>query len=203
MAGIFASMAIRKALDTLSSYLPTSSSSTAAKERQKQDLEDLRMLERTMHRIHATLHDAEQHWNIREETSKLRLKDLAYDAEEVVDEYESEVNRCKAEALELSESTTNHKRKRQQKQENKALFYDSGMAVVPDELAVKTRKLIERFQEMKYYSDNFTLSENDGERRLAPGIGILRKTSCIVFEQSILGREKDNNVLLGSCNHPQ
>jgi hypothetical protein len=124
MAGLFATLAIRKALDKLSSILPArsllaSSSSAAAMVRQgqEQDLEDLRMLERTMHRIHATLKDAEQHWDIRDESAKLRLKELkelAYDAEDVVDEYEYEVNRCKAEALQLSASVASHKRKWQQ-----------------------------------------------------------------------------------------
>lgn len=128
MAGLFATLAIRKALDKLSSILPAisllaSSSSAAAMVRQghEQDLEDLRMLERTMHRIHATLKDAEQHWDIRDESAKLRLKELkelAYDAEDLVDEYEYEleVNRCKAEALQPSASVASHKRKWQQEQ---------------------------------------------------------------------------------------
>ncbi|XP_052137350.1 putative disease resistance RPP13-like protein 1 [Oryza glaberrima] len=203
MAALFASLAVRKALDTLSSLLPaslaaSSSSSAANRARQEQDLEDMRMLERTMRRIHATLHDAEQHWDIHEESTKLRLKELkelAYDAEDVVEEYEYEVNRCKVEALELSASTADHKRKRQQNLENEDLF-NSGMVAVPDELAVKTRKLIERFHEIKYYSDNFTLSDNDGERRIIPHISMLRKTSSLVFAKSILGREGDKNTIM-------
>uniref|UniRef100_A0A0E0J205 NB-ARC domain-containing protein n=1 Tax=Oryza nivara TaxID=4536 RepID=A0A0E0J205_ORYNI len=162
----------------------SSSLSAANRARQEQDLEDMRMLERTMRRIHATLHDAEQHWDIHEESTKLRLKELkelAYDAEDVVDEYEYEVNRCKVEALELSASTADHKRKQQQNLENEDLF-NSGMVAVPDELAVKTRKLIERFHEIKYYSDNFTLSDNDGE-----GLFLIL---------SILGREGDKNTIM-------
>ncbi|EEC68193.1 hypothetical protein OsI_36161 [Oryza sativa Indica Group] len=203
MAALFASLAVRKALDTLSSFLPaslaaSSSSSAANRARQEQDLEDTRMLERTMRRIHATLHDAEQHWDIHEESTKLRLKELkelAYDAEDVVEEYEYEVNRCKVETLELSASTADHKRKRQQNLENEDLF-NSGMVAVPDELAVKTRKLIERFHEIKYYSDNFTLSDNDGERRIIPHISMLRKTSSLVFAKCILGREGDKNIIM-------
>lgn len=56
-----------------------------------------------MCRIRATLHDAEEHWNIREESAILRLRELkevARDAENVVEEYEYEVNRYKVEALE-------------------------------------------------------------------------------------------------------
>ncbi|XP_052135102.1 putative disease resistance RPP13-like protein 1 [Oryza glaberrima] len=201
MAGLFASLAVRRALDTLTSFLPASlvasSSSGAARAREEQDLEDLRMLERTMRRIHATLNDAEQLWDIREETTKLQLKELkelAYDMEDVVDEYEYEVNRCKVEALELSASAASNKRKHQT--ENEALLHDLGIVAVPEELATKTRKLIERFHEIKYYSDNFTLTDNDGERRVAPNIGSFQKTSSVVFEKSILGREKDKDKIV-------
>uniref|UniRef100_A0A0E0MFK5 NB-ARC domain-containing protein n=1 Tax=Oryza punctata TaxID=4537 RepID=A0A0E0MFK5_ORYPU len=70
------------------------------------------------------------------------------------------------------------------------------MVYVPDDLAIKTRKLIKRFHEIKYYSDNFALSDNDGERQLAPDVGSLRKTSSVVFEKSIVGREKDKENIL-------
>ncbi|OEL31218.1 putative disease resistance RPP13-like protein 1 [Dichanthelium oligosanthes] len=52
-----------------------------------------------------TLQDAEEGWNIREESAKLQLRELkevVYDIEDVVDEYQYEVNRCKAVALEHS-----------------------------------------------------------------------------------------------------
>ncbi|KAL5204798.1 hypothetical protein ABZP36_009669 [Zizania latifolia] len=92
MAALFASAAVQWALDKLSSLLPaTPTSPTAAASSGQGELEDIRMLERTMRRIQATLEDAEQHWNIREESAKLRLqelKDLAYDAEDVVELYE-------------------------------------------------------------------------------------------------------------------
>jgi hypothetical protein len=98
MAGLFASSAVKWAIGNLSSLLPAAGSSQGP-----DVLEELRKLERTMRRIHATLRDAEQRWNIREESAKLRLeelKELAYDAEDVVEEYEYEVNRRKVEALE-------------------------------------------------------------------------------------------------------
>lgn len=199
MAGLLASLAIRKALEKLSSYLAaslsaSSSSPTSGRARQEKDHEDLRMLERTMRRIHATLHDAEQHWNIREESTKLRLKelkDLAYYAEDVVDAYE--MNRQKVEALKGFAGAASHKRKYQQ--ESEGLFCDSHTVAITDELAIKTRKLIERFDEIKYYSDNFTLSENDGEIRLTPDISGLQ-TSSVVFENSIVGRVKDKNNIV-------
>lgn len=66
-----------------------------------------------MHIIHATLQHAEDNWNIREAATKLRLKELkkvAYNAEDVMAEYEFEVTHCWVEALERSAS---HKRKYQ------------------------------------------------------------------------------------------
>jgi replication-associated recombination protein RarA len=75
------------------------------------------------------------------------------------------------------------------------LFCDSHTVAITDELAIKTRKLIERFDEIKYYSDNFTLSENDGEIRLTPDISGLQ-TSSVVFENSIVGRVKDKNNIV-------
>lgn len=114
MAELFASMSVKWALDKLSSLLPASLQVATAPSTTSEGLEDLRMLERTMRRIHATLHDAEEHWIIREESAKLRLtelKELAYDAENVVDEYKYEANRVSTEVFERSLNTCNGKRK--------------------------------------------------------------------------------------------
>ena len=96
MSGVvFTSVSVWTAWEKLFSFLralTVSSSSWVA-----MDLEELRKLERTTRRILATLHDADEHWNIREESTKLRLrelKELAYDIEGVVKEYERETGRC-------------------------------------------------------------------------------------------------------------
>jgi len=106
MAALFASMAVKSALDNLSSLLPASTTSTpSAATAAWRGIEHLRMLEPVMNTIHATLHDAEQHWNLREVSAMLRVKeltDLAYDAEDVVEEYEYEVSRCRVESFESS-----------------------------------------------------------------------------------------------------
>lgn len=134
MAGLFASSAVKWAIDNLSSLLPAAAA--AGSSRGLDALEELRMLERTMRRIHATLRDAEQRWNIREESAKLRLeelKELAYDAEDVVEEYEYEVNRCRLEAADRCASNCS-KRKRHEVEFNSIyllcltfviLYYDS------------------------------------------------------------------------------
>ncbi|TVU14633.1 hypothetical protein EJB05_38111, partial [Eragrostis curvula] len=104
MSGMLASSSIGRALEKLSSFL-RAFSSVPSSSSLEDDQEELRRLERTMRRIRATLHDADMHWNIREESTKLRLKELkevAYDAEDVVEEYEYEVNLCRVEALDRS-----------------------------------------------------------------------------------------------------
>nr|CAB3495490.1 unnamed protein product [Digitaria exilis] len=80
-------------------------------------LEDIRKLERTMHRINAALQDAEDHWNIRDEVSKLRLRELkqvAYDAQDIVEEYEYSFTRFKIQASDGARSSIKgYKRKRE------------------------------------------------------------------------------------------
>uniref|UniRef100_I1R0B0 NB-ARC domain-containing protein n=1 Tax=Oryza glaberrima TaxID=4538 RepID=I1R0B0_ORYGL len=200
MTGLFASSALKWAIDNISSLLPPAAGSSQGLD----VLEELRKLGRTMRRIHATLHDAEQRWNIREESAKLRLeelKELAYDAEDVVEEYEYEVNRRKVEALERLATVHGgggggaSKRKREEVHEEH-FSTESGIVPVPSELADRTRTVIQRFCEIKDYCDSFSLSDNDGDRRIVPDINAMRQTSSFVFAPRILGREKDmENVI--------
>uniref|UniRef100_A0A0E0F5X5 NB-ARC domain-containing protein n=1 Tax=Oryza meridionalis TaxID=40149 RepID=A0A0E0F5X5_9ORYZ len=152
MAELFASMSVKWALDKLSSLLPASLQVATAPSTTSEGLEDLRMLERTMRRIHAMLHDAEEHWIIREESAKLRLtelKELAYDAEDVVDEYEYEANRVSTEVFERSLNTCNGKRKHRRLPTGGTPVNDEhyrikpGVVPVPSELAVRARKVVQ------------------------------------------------------------
>ncbi|KAL5205111.1 hypothetical protein ABZP36_009982 [Zizania latifolia] len=189
MAWLIASSAVKWALDKLSSLLPaTPTPPTAAASNGRGELEDIRMLERTVRRIHATLHDAEQHWNIKEESAKLllqELKDLAYDAEDVVEEYEYEVNRFKVEAFERLAAVHggadggSSKRKRLEVQE-KHYSIEAGMVPVP----------------MSKETDSFNLSENDGERRIVPDIHSVRQTGSFVYAPRIHGRDQDRERVI-------
>uniref|UniRef100_A0A0E0BJ74 NB-ARC domain-containing protein n=1 Tax=Oryza glumipatula TaxID=40148 RepID=A0A0E0BJ74_9ORYZ len=199
-------MAVKWAIDKLSSLLapvrqtPVASSSSSSSSRQ--GLEDLRMLERTMHRIHATLVDAEEHWNIREESTKLRLKELkelAYGAEDVVEEYEYEVNRSRLEGHDRSTSNFyKSKRKCKRHEDNDEQCSEAGLVPVPNELAVRAKKLVQRFEEMKDYMKYFSISDQDGERRsrIVPDIQSTRDLGHMVAEQSIVGRESDKDTVI-------
>ncbi|KAJ1275215.1 hypothetical protein BS78_05G119300 [Paspalum vaginatum] len=205
MSGLFASLSIGRAWEKVSSFLylfcaaPSSSTSSAS---HQDDLDELRKLERTMRRIRATLHDAEEHWNIRGQSAKLRLKelkDVAYD-----DEYEYEVNRCKIEALDRADGVhSTGKRKHPEKYDLvwwpirwTLVWWQFHMTWFADSV-LRARKITDRFNEIIHYSEHMTLSENDGERRFAPDITSLRHTSSVVFEKSILERDQDKDKVIG------
>ncbi|KAL5204966.1 hypothetical protein ABZP36_009837 [Zizania latifolia] len=66
----------------------------------------------------------------------------------------------------------------ERKVQDKHYSIEAGMVPVQRELADRARKVIERFSEIKDYSDSFNLSENDGEKRIVPDIrSVLKDTS--------------------------
>lgn len=73
---------------------------------------------------------------------------------------------------------------------------DIGVVEVPNDLVLQARKLIRSLDDIKYYSDQLSLSENDGERRYTPDISSVRHTSSVVFEKSILGRDQDKDKII-------
>ena len=101
---------------TTSAQSPSSSSSNSnncERGRARAVEEDLERLMRTLERIKATLYDAEER-EIRDCSVKLWLKELrkvAYDAEDVLSEYQYEVTRVQVEARKASEASGLHKRK--------------------------------------------------------------------------------------------
>lgn len=67
---------------------------------------------------------------------------------------------------------------------------------MPRELTVRARKVIQRFGEIEGYYGSFTLSENDGDRRIIPDINSLRQTSSFVFAPIIVGRDQDKENVI-------
>lgn len=67
---------------------------------------------------------------------------------------------------------------------------------MPKELTVRARKVIQRFGEIEGYYGSFTLSENDGDRRIIPDINSLRQTSSFVFAPIIVGRDQDKENVI-------
>lgn len=151
-----------------------------------------------MCRIQATLHDAEEHWNIREESTKLRLRELkevACDAEDIVEEYEYKVNRYKVEDLERYASVRNTN-KRKHHEENEPYSMDIAFVAPPYQLILRAREITDRYQEIVNYSDHLILSENDGERRHIPDINIFQHTSSLISKKTIAGRDLDKRRIV-------
>nr|XP_010941756.1 putative disease resistance protein RGA1 isoform X1 [Elaeis guineensis] len=158
-------------------------------------LEDLEELERTLKRIQAVLHDAEER-EIREEAVKLWLKELkevTYDAEDVLDEYQYEVLRAQA------EGGASRKRKRVEARDDEEEVSTSLSTIVnvsiPDGMGDRIRKIRKRFDEISEDRKRLRLREEDGERRVFRALSP-PPSSHMVDESSIYGREHDKQKVI-------
>uniref|UniRef100_A0A0E0MFK9 Uncharacterized protein n=1 Tax=Oryza punctata TaxID=4537 RepID=A0A0E0MFK9_ORYPU len=105
------------------------------------------------------------------------------------------MTRHKVEAFEQS-ARANQSGKRRREEVDGTIQTISDIVPVPSELATRARKIMDMFNEIKDYSSNFSLSENDGVRRSIPDIHQVRETSSMVFEQSIIGRESIKDTVI-------
>ncbi|KAJ3705084.1 hypothetical protein LUZ61_008789 [Rhynchospora tenuis] len=209
MAGVIAS-GIKWTAEKLSSLLPSaasaSSSSSTSPPSESPNVaahEDLKKLERTMKRIQAVLMDTDER-DAKDHAEKLRLKELkevAYDAEDVVGEYEYDVLHAKVLARNRMLSLdggSGQKRKRQ----GEVIDLASINVIVPvsNEIAVRVKEIRERFEEST--QDWETLGWNDAlsSRRqglIMPTLTTARPpSSSLVQEAAIHGREEDKENII-------
>ncbi|XP_038981290.1 disease resistance protein RGA2-like isoform X2 [Phoenix dactylifera] len=184
MASAFLSSILSKTSQVLGcvhrwAVLPSSSSDPRSSV-----LKDLEKLERTLKRIQAVLHDAEEK-EIREESIKLWLKELkevAYEADDVLDEYQYEVLRAQVEGR----ASRNAKRVEGDDEEEVS---------IPDGMGDRIREIRERFDEISQDREHLRLREEDGERRVleAP---YPAPTSQMVDESTIYGRKGDKQEVI-------
>ncbi|XP_074556195.1 putative disease resistance RPP13-like protein 1 [Curcuma longa] len=153
---------------------------------------DLEKLKTILHRIHAVLYDAERR-EIQYKTDQLRLKelkDLAHDAEDVIDDYNYHTLRS------LAEDKASHKRKRDEE-----VLVDlsnsspNGNVEKLAEIAGQIRKIFDKFTEILKSSVQFSFTRHDGEH-LIEGSRHPPVTSSMVNESCILGREKEKKELI-------
>ncbi|XP_038989459.1 putative disease resistance protein RGA3 isoform X2 [Phoenix dactylifera] len=184
MASAFLSSILSKTSQVLGCVRSWAVSPSSSSDPRSSVLEDLKELERTLERIRAVLHDAEER-EIRDKSVKLWLKELkevAYEADDVLDEYQYEVLRAQG------ESRTSRKRKRVEGD-------DEEQVSIPDGMGDRIRKIRERFDKISQDRENLHLREEDGERRVleAP---YPAPTSHKVDESSIYGREHDKQAII-------
>ncbi|EEE52123.1 hypothetical protein OsJ_33939 [Oryza sativa Japonica Group] len=218
-------MAIEWAIDKLYSLLPAclvstpASSSSSAAPAESEDLEVLKRLERTMHRIHATLHDAEEQWNIREETAKLRLKELkkvAYDAEDVVDEYGYEMTRHKVEAFEQSARANRSGKRRREERTNrlkKRMIGNGPSQRCPREVRTSRTSLsyVQRNQDKIFTRQISTDGEEEAVEQRLRGVVAPKSVATVGLELSWASAQKTSIqpsyrcilVITISCHHPK
>ncbi|KAJ3705577.1 hypothetical protein LUZ61_009282 [Rhynchospora tenuis] len=157
------------------------SSSLSPSEESHQIETELKQLMRMLNRIKATLYDAEER-EIMDQSVKLWLKELrgvAYDAEDVLDEYRYEVLRAQVEARAASPPDS---RKRKQVQ-------------VPDDILDQIKRIRSRFAEIEKHRLALRLSDEDGPRRCNSDLQIA-PTSHFVVESDIIGREEEKAELI-------
>ncbi|KAJ3674777.1 hypothetical protein LUZ60_005393 [Juncus effusus] len=193
--GIVSSM-ITWTSEKLSSLIPSSILPSSSNEPQSNtSLEDLKKLERTMKRIQAIAVDAEKR-GVKDQVEKLRLeelKEVAYDAEDVVDDYEFEVLSAKIKAgIHLGGNC--HKPKSEDKVNHVTLSHL--IVPVPSELAIRVKGVRERFDEIIREWEVLCWSEGESLRQYGVDMVKPPQSTSLVHDPSIHGRNKDKENIV-------
>ncbi|XP_038979607.1 putative disease resistance protein RGA4 isoform X2 [Phoenix dactylifera] len=184
MESAFLSSIVSKTSQAVSCVRRWAVSPSSSSDPRSHVLKDLEKLERTLKRIRAVLHDAEER-EIREESVKLWLKELkevAYEADDVLDEYQYEVLRAQVEGR----ASRNGKRVEGD---------DAKEVSIPDGMGDRIRDIRERFDEISQDRERLRLREGDGERRVleAP---YPAPTSHKMDESAFYERERDKQEVI-------
>ncbi|PKU61610.1 disease resistance protein RGA2-like [Dendrobium catenatum] len=207
MADIIA-MFNRWAKSALLALLDRSSSSSSLVEPTRGNaLDDFQRIMRMLPRIKAVLEDAEER-EIQDRfvmlwLSELRL--LAYDIDDVIDEYEYDVLVAQMEARAAEESDhcgkckrgddENHDENEQVEGHSILAFSSTQVPTISDGMAEKLREIQERFNELERDRKALNLREEDGMRRIVSAQNS-RLTSSLVDESSIIGRKSEKEKIV-------
>ncbi|KAJ3674332.1 hypothetical protein LUZ60_004948 [Juncus effusus] len=167
------------------------------------DTEDvvLKNLDTTMRRIRALIHDYEKP---RSEpmmhTEQLRLKelkDVAYDAEDVLDEYAYLVKKTRIQALHEAGSSRRRRRDEVDEQVLDQLAFMRPVTVpVPEELEDKVKEILEEFDHINNQWDSLQLRVTDGDMRSGVSDMEIVPTSSLLCEADIVGRMDDKEKVI-------
>ncbi|XP_078158937.1 putative disease resistance protein RGA3 [Carex rostrata] len=170
--------------------------------------DDLEKLSRMLRRIQAVQQDAEER-EIHDRSVRLwleELKGVAYQVEDVLDEFYYEVLRSIVErgdaAIEAYHRDEGNKSKVVEKYPSSALASPSSFITkisIPSGMAEKIKCITERFEEISNDRHALQLMEEDGTR-LVIGRQIRSPTSSHVDERAIFGREKEKENIISILN---
>ncbi|XP_042403004.1 putative disease resistance protein RGA3 [Zingiber officinale] len=172
LSSMFTTMVTK--LHSLASPSTTSSSSSSPHNTIEQEMSKLT---ETMRRIQAKLDDSEseEENHAKSHSEKLwlsELKDVAYDAEDVVEEYEYEVLRSKQ-------------------------LHENNSGAHEDELANKAAAIRKRFDEITKEWKLLKLPKKAEKRKRSPMLSDMnRETGSLVVESDVLGREEEKDMLV-------
>ncbi|XP_038695161.1 putative disease resistance protein RGA3 [Tripterygium wilfordii] len=145
---------------------------------------DLKRLEENLSTIKAVLLDAEEKKTLNHELRLWlgRLKDVCYDAQDILDELEYEVLR--KQVLKQYGSTKSKVRR---------FFSASNQPLLRLKMSLKIKKLRERLDEIAAQKSKFHLTELVDYRSVVP-----RETDSLVHSTGVIGRQKDKEIIVTS-----
>ncbi|KAL0907377.1 hypothetical protein M5K25_021783 [Dendrobium thyrsiflorum] len=200
-------------MPTVSSVAASSSSSIAQEDVtaaegnsiQKRSMEDLSRLSRMLSRIQATLHDVEER-EIDEKAIQLwlsELREVAYDAEDVLDQYDYQVIKTQ---LEGTIATTEEKPSLKWKRVDDDDIYGYQVSLPPSnsikisiscDMAMRITEIIKKFDEIQQDRKELYLREEDAPRQ--PRFNDVMKrppSSSLVLESNVFGREEEKRKII-------
>ncbi|KAL0929115.1 hypothetical protein M5K25_001057 [Dendrobium thyrsiflorum] len=199
----------KSGLSTLLDGSSYSSSSSSVEPTRGNALDDFQRIMRMLPRIEAVLEDAEER-EIQDRSVKLWLSELrllAYDIDDIIDEYEYDVLAAQMKARVTEESYHSGKRKRGDDERHDQDEHVEGIntlassssssqvLVISDGMVHKLREIQKRFDENEMYRKELCLREEDGVRRTVSTQNS-RLTSSLVDESSIIGRESEKEKIV-------
>ncbi|KAJ3674616.1 hypothetical protein LUZ60_005232 [Juncus effusus] len=186
---------IIEGMEEMLSTLPPPSIAASSENSSPTATEDLKRLEATMKRIRTVLLDAgDRHIRDRSEKRRLEeLKEVALDAEDLVEDYAYEVLHAKIEARNSVNSGSG---------EHKEVCITDLSSVdvsvaVSEEVAVRSRGIRERFDEIIKEWKSLRWMESDGVWR-QHGLGMARRspTCSLIDEFNVHGRHQDRENII-------
>ncbi|KAJ3669286.1 hypothetical protein LUZ60_011236 [Juncus effusus] len=177
---------------------------TSPAEEQKLGVEDeVKEFEETARRIKMTLQDLEER-EVKDDSVKLwqrELIDVAYDAEDVLDDYQYQVLHSQVEQRSVGSLDSLIKADKVPFDSESSFSSSSSLAKINSDLVTRIRQIRGRYDEITRDRVALHLTDDDGVRRNKSGIPSPHQTSHMVMPSVVVGRERDNDWIIDKVSH--